>query len=86
MLVSKNELRQQKQLQAPLIQVMGIIKVYNNLAKRADVQLYGSLNTYLSNIPVNKSIPSADLVVGARCKIDILQEGNSELYIVAYVF
>lgn len=83
---NRDQIDQQRQIIAPKNYYIGKIIKYNTNTNRADVQLYGSINTMLSDVPVNRSITSTLLTVGARCKVDVLEDNNIESYVIAYVF
>ena len=55
----------------------GLLKAY--AANLADVQLTGSLNTYLTAIPVNRAIPAGEMIAGRKVIVELLDDGNSQI-------
>jgi hypothetical protein len=56
--------------------VKGIIKAWDSSAYTADVQLLGSVSTWLTGVPVTRGIESADMVAGRPVAICFLDPGN----------
>jgi hypothetical protein len=50
---------------------LAILKTFNSVTHRANVQLAGSLTTYLDDIPISVSIPGSSLVIGNRVIVAI---------------
>ncbi len=53
-----------------------IIKAWDNSTWKADVQLIGSLSVWLEDVPVNRGIADADMVVGRNVAVLFLDPGN----------
>ncbi len=47
----------------------GVLRAFNATAYTAEVQLSGSLPTYLTGIAVARNILSADMQAGRRCAV-----------------
>lgn len=62
----------------PMVGVVhkGILRVWYAAAWTADVQLVGSNSAYLSLVPVNRGIASADMVVGRTVAVVFFSDHN----------
>ncbi len=47
----------------------GTLKSFNAVTYKATVQITGSRQTYLADVPVNRAIPSGEMVAGRTCAI-----------------
>ena len=54
----------------------GILKAWNAGAYVADVQLTGSLTLWLKSVPTSRGIPSAEMVVGRKVAVLLLDQTN----------
>jgi hypothetical protein len=54
----------------------GILKAWNSGAYTATVQLTGSLQLWLTNVPVSRNIASADMVVGRKVGVALWDPSN----------
>lgn len=64
----------------------GIVKAFDAGTYTATVQLTGSLAVWLSDLPVARNIPSAEMVAGRRCAIIFFDASNPRDAVVAAVF
>jgi hypothetical protein len=64
----------------------GIVKAFNAGTYTATVQLAGSLAVWLSDLPVARNIPSAEMVAGRRCAVIFFDASNPQDAVVAAVF
>ncbi|MGB6837818.1 MAG: hypothetical protein WBF66_08950 [Dehalococcoidia bacterium] len=64
----------------------GIVKAFDAGTYTATVQLTGSLAVWLSNLPVARNIPSAEMVAGRRCAVIFFDASNPRDAVVAAVF
>jgi len=64
----------------------GIVKAFDAGSYTATVQLTGSLAVWLSNLPVARNIPSAEMVAGRRCAVIFFDASNPRDAVVAAVF
>ena len=53
-----------------------IVRAWNAGSYSADVQLSGSLPTYLSGIAVARNVPAAEMIAGRRCAIAFFADGS----------
>lgn len=64
--------------------VRGIVRGFDAVNYRADVQLVGSVATYLPSIAVAKHIAAAEVIDGAECAVLFFDEANpSEAVVIA---
>lgn len=54
----------------------GILKAWDSVNYKADVQLVGSLSVWLENIPVSRAIPTVEMVAGRSVAVLFLDPGN----------
>jgi len=54
----------------------GILKAWNSGTYLATVQLTGSLGVWLTNVPTNRGIPSAEMVVGRKVAVAFFDPSN----------
>ena len=54
----------------------GTVKSFDSGSHEATVQVAGSLATFLSEVPVARNIPAAEMVVGRSCALLFFEEGN----------
>ena len=54
----------------------GILKLFDSLNYLATVQVSGSLSTWITDVPVSRSIPSGEMVAGRRVAILSFDPGN----------
>ena len=64
----------------------GIVKAFDAGTYTATVQLSGSLAVWLSDLPVARNIPSAEMVAGRRCAVIFFDASNPRDAVVAAVF
>jgi hypothetical protein len=64
----------------------GVVKAFDSGAYTATVQLTGSLAVWLSDLPVARNIPSAEMVAGRRCAVIFFDASNPQDAVVAAVF
>jgi len=64
----------------------GIVKAFDSGSYTATVQLTGSLAVWLSDLPVARNIPSAEMVAGRRCAVIFFDASNPRDAVVAAVF
>jgi len=64
----------------------GIVKAFDAGSYTATVQLTGSLAVWLSDLPVARNIPSAEMVAGRRCAVIFFDASNPRDAVVAAVF
>ncbi|GAG47464.1 unnamed protein product [marine sediment metagenome] len=64
----------------------GIVKAFDAGTYTATVQLTGSLAVWLSDLPVARNIPSAEMVAGRRCAVIFFDASNPRDAVVAAVF
>ena len=64
----------------------GILKAFDSGTYKADVQLIGSLNTYLTGIPTNRGIPSAQMTAGRYVSVLAIDDGNPADMVVTAVW
>ena len=53
-----------------------IVRAFSSGAYTADVQLTGSLPTYLTGVPVAPNIASAEMVAGRRCAVAFFADAS----------
>lgn len=53
-----------------------VIRAFNATAYTADVQLTGSLPTYLNSVPVARNIAGAEMTAGRRCAVAFFADAN----------
>jgi hypothetical protein len=54
----------------------GILKAWSSGTYTATVQLTGSLQLWLTNVPVSRNIASADMVVGRKVGVALWDPSN----------
>jgi hypothetical protein len=54
----------------------GILKAFNSGTYLADVQIIGSLATYLTSVPTSRDIASGDMVAGRNVAILFFDPSN----------
>ena len=64
----------------------GIVKAFDAGTYTATVQLSGSLAVWLSDLPVARNIPSAEMIAGRRCAVIFFDASNPRDAVVAAVF
>jgi hypothetical protein len=64
----------------------GIVKAFDAGTYTATVQLAGSLAVWLSDLPVARNIPSAEMIAGRRCAVIFFDASNPRDAVVAAVF
>ncbi len=64
----------------------GVVKAFDGGTYTATVQLTGSLAVWLSDVPVARNIPSAEMVAGRRCAVIFFDASNPQDAVVAAVF
>jgi len=47
----------------------GTLKSFNATTYKATVQITGSRQTYLADVPVSRGIPAAEMVAGRTCAV-----------------
>jgi hypothetical protein len=61
----------------------GILKHYDAVTHRADIQLAGSLTTYFDRVRVARNIPAAEMVIGRHVFIAIPDNNPGNAAIIA---
>ena len=64
----------------------GVVKAFDAGTYTATVQLSGSLAVWLSELPVARNIPSAEMLAGRRCAVIFFDASNPRDAVVAAVF
>ncbi len=64
----------------------GVLKAFNAGTYLADVQLTGSLHTYLVGVPTSRDIAAGDMVVGRKIAVLFFDDGNPGDAVLAAVF
>jgi hypothetical protein len=64
----------------------GIVKAFDAGSYTATVQVAGSLAVWLSDAPVARNIPSAEMLAGRRCALIFFDDANPQDAVVAAVF
>lgn len=64
----------------------GTLKSFNAGTYRADVQLTGSLSTYLTGVAVSRAIASGEMVTGRNLALLFFEEGNPSDAVVTAVW
>ena len=54
----------------------GILKVFNSIPYTATIQIEGSLSVWLEDVPVNRGIPTAEMVTGRNVSVQFHEAGN----------
>jgi len=62
---------------------IGILKHYDAVTHRADIQLMGSLTTYFDNVRVARNITADDMVIGRHVFISIPDNNPGNAAIIA---
>jgi hypothetical protein len=61
----------------------GILKGYDSINHRANIQLVGSLTTYFDDVKVARNITSADMVLGRHVFISITDNNPGNAAVIA---
>jgi hypothetical protein len=64
----------------------GEVKDFDSGAYTATVQVAGSLAVWLSDVPVARNIPAAEMVAGRRCAVQFFDEPNPQDAVVIAVY
>ena len=64
----------------------GILKGFNSTPYTATVQLQGSLSVWLEDVPVNRGIPTAEMVTGRNVTVVFHESGNPDDAVVVAVW
>lgn len=82
-----NELnREQNKKLIPAQVKKGIISAVHLESWTADVQVVGSVQTILKNVPITLGLSSQDVKVGDKCKIETFDETNPNDMVVAFTY
>jgi hypothetical protein len=66
--------------------VKGVLKAFDSGSYTATVQIQGSLSVWLENVPVNRGIPTAEMVIGRNVTVIFLEAGNPAAAVAAAVW
>ena len=66
--------------------IKGILKAFNSGTYTATVQIQGSLSVWLEDVPVNRGIPTAEMVTGRNVTVVFLDPGNPNDAVVSAVW
>ncbi|HXH21952.1 MAG TPA: hypothetical protein VNN10_07970 [Dehalococcoidia bacterium] len=64
----------------------GILKSFNSMTYRADIQVDGSLNTRITGVPTSRAIASGDMTAGRFVALLALDEANPDDAVVIAVW
>lgn len=64
----------------------GVLKDWDSGNYYADVQLLGSLSTFLTNVPVTRGLQDADMVTDRYVAVLFFDENNQENAVVIAVY
>ena len=64
----------------------GILKAFNSTPYTAIVQIEGSLSVWLEDVPVNRGIPTAEMITGRNVAVIFLDPGNPDDAVVVAVW
>ena len=64
----------------------GEVKGFDSGSYTATVQMQGSLSAWLSDVPVARNIPAAEMVVGRRCAVLLFDDPNPQDAVVIAVY
>jgi len=66
--------------------VKGILKAFDSTPHTATVQIEGSLSVWFEDVPVNRGIPTAEMVTGRKVSVIFLDPGNPDDAVVVAVW
>ena len=63
-----------------------ILKSFNAADYTATVQIVGSLASWLTNVPVSRAIPTAEMVAGRMCSLLLFDPSNPKDSVIVAVW
>ena len=66
--------------------IKGVLKAFDSGTYIAIVQVQGSLSVWLEDVPVNRGIPTAEMVTGRNVAVIFLDPGNPDDAVVVAVW
>ena len=63
-----------------------IVRAYDSATHTATVQIEGSMDTWLEDIPVSRGIADVEMVTGRHCAVIMFNEANPKDAVIVGVF